>query len=165
MSWINTNNCMPLDNLTGGLTCPDSTAAPNGTWCDIEQVCYIGVSYLFFSYVILTLFSLKSSVNFIFIWLLSDYRNYEQIWNIRVHEYQLVFSLRRYNDCYNGVRWLCELSKAHTQHVLRYVNEWLMIKIISFSLRVKNNFGEFLVGVKQLGGVSSGRQTTVSESY
>jgi hypothetical protein len=49
-------------------------------------------------------------------------------WNIRVHEYQLVFSLRRYNDCYNGVRWLCELSKAHTQHVLRYVNEWLMIK-------------------------------------
>jgi hypothetical protein len=95
MSWINTNNCMPLDNLTGELTCPDSTAAPNGTLCDIEQVCYIGVSYLLFSYGILTLFSLKYSVNFIFILLLSDFRNYEQIWNIRV---QLMFSLRRCND-------------------------------------------------------------------
>ena len=162
MSWINTNNCMPLDNLTGELTCPDSRAATNGTLCDIEQVCYIGVSYLLFSYGILTLFSLKYSVNFIFILLLSDFRNYEQIWNIRV---QLMFSLRAAMTCYNGVHWLCELSKAHTQHVLRYVNEWLMIKIISFSLRVKNNFGEFLVGVKQLGGVSSGRQTTILESY
>lgn len=36
------SSCLDTAVCNGGLTCPDSTASPNGTLCDIEKVCYIG---------------------------------------------------------------------------------------------------------------------------